>query len=87
MGKPVYKPGIDMGEIDAMSRIMEDDETEESPRVLALCPGLSPDKQLHIQGSAEEELFALCDLTIQRDHERDHHKAYIRLHSIIARIV
>ena len=86
MGKPVYKPGIDMGEIDAMSR-MEDDETEDSPRVRALCPGLTPDKQHHIQGSAEEELFALCDPTTQRDHERDHHKAYIRLHSIIAQIV
>ena len=76
-----------MGEIDAMSR-MEDHETEESERVRALCPGLTPEKQIHIlKGDAEEELFLLCDPTTQRDHERDHHTAYVALHNIIARII
>ena len=63
MAAPVYKPGIDMGEIDAMSR-MKDDETEESPRIRTLCPGLTPDKQILITG-AVEELYVLCDPTTQ----------------------
>ena len=86
MGAPVYKPGIDMGEIDAMSR-MRDDETEESTRVRELCPGLTPDKQILLNGGAVEDLFVLCDPTTQRVHESDHHKAYMTLHSIIARII
>lgn len=85
MGAPVYKPGIDVGEIDAMSR-MEDDETEESPRIRTLCPGLTPDKQILITG-AVEELFVLCDPTTQRVHDKDHHKAYVMLHNIITRIL
>lgn len=85
MGAPVYKPGIDMGEIDAMSR-MKDDETEESPRIRTLCPGLTPDKQILIAG-AVEELFVLCDPTTQRVHDKDHHKAYVMLHNIITRIL
>jgi hypothetical protein len=32
MDPPIYLPGIDMGEIDAMSR-MRDDETEASARI------------------------------------------------------
>ena len=85
MGKPVYKPGIDMGEIDAMSR-MEDNETEDSPRIRALCPNLTPSTQIHIRGGAVEKLFQLCDPSIQRNHDSDHHKAYTMLHSIIAQI-
>ncbi len=85
MGAPVYKPGIDMGEIDAMSR-MKDEETEESPRIRTLCPGLTPDKQIRMEG-AVEELFVLCDPTTQRVHDRDHHKAYVLLHNIITRIL
>ena len=48
-----------MGEIDAMSR-MRDDETEESLRVRELCPGLTPDKHILFNGGAVEELFVLC---------------------------
>ena len=36
MGPPIYRPGIDMSEIDTMSR-MRDDETEESARIKTLC--------------------------------------------------
>ena len=49
-----------MGEIDAMSR-MRDDETEESARIKALCPGLTPTTQLHIATPTVDELFRLCD--------------------------
>jgi hypothetical protein len=36
LGAPIYLPGIDMGEIDALSR-MRDDETEASARIKELC--------------------------------------------------
>ena len=72
MGPPIYRPGIDMGEIDAMSR-MRDDETEESARIKALCPGLTPATQLHIATPTVDELFWLCDPARTLDHERDHH--------------
>ena len=50
-----------MGEIDAMSR-MRDDETEESARIKALCPGLAAYTHIHLASPAiEDELFRLCD--------------------------
>ena len=52
--------GIDMGKIDAMSR-MRDDETEESAKIKALCPGLTAHTQVHLTSPAIDELFRLCD--------------------------
>ena len=82
MGPPIYRPEIDMGEIDAMSR-MRDDETEESARIKALCPGLTPTTQLHIATPTVDELFRLCDPARMLDHERDHHIAYMHLHALL----
>jgi hypothetical protein len=59
MGPPIYRPAIDMGEIDAMSR-MRDDETETSARIKALCPGgLTAHTQIHLTSPALDELFQL----------------------------
>jgi hypothetical protein len=85
MGPPIYLPGIDMGEIDAMSR-MRDDETETSARVRALCPGLTAHTQMHLTSPALDELFQLCNPANTLTHERDHHIAYMQLHAIIIRL-
>jgi hypothetical protein len=85
MGKPIYRPGINMGEIDAMSR-MQDDETEESPRIRALCPGLTPNTQIHMNGEAIDELFMLCDPAIVLANKNDHHTTYIKLQALLARL-
>jgi hypothetical protein len=85
MGKPIHRPGIDMGEIDAMSR-MQDDETVETPRIKALCPGLTYGKQVNLTSAAIDELFGLCDPAKELTHERDHHIAYMQLHALIARL-
>ena len=61
MGPPIYRPGVDMGEIDAMSRI-RDDETETSARIKALCPGLTAHTQIHLTSPALDELFQLCNV-------------------------
>jgi hypothetical protein len=85
MGPPIYRPRIDMGEIDAMSR-MRDDETEESARIKALCPGLTAHTQVHLTSPAIDELFQLCDPAKTLTHERDHHTAYMQLHAILMRL-
>lgn len=85
MGRPIHRPGINMGEIDAMSR-MRDDETEETPRIKALCPGLTTDTQINMNCTVVDELFMLCDPAIILTHETDHHIAYMRLHAILARL-
>jgi hypothetical protein len=85
MGKPIYRPGIDMGEIDSMSR-MRDDETESSPRIKALCPGLTTNTQINMTCEAIDELFMLCDPATIRAHESDHHIAYMQLHALLERL-
>ena len=84
MGPPIYRPGIDMGEIDALSR-MRDDETKDSARIKASCPGLTPVTQIHIASPAVDELFRLCDPARMLDHECDHHIAYMQLHALLIR--
>ena len=76
MGPPIYRPEIDMGEIDAMSR-MRDDETEASAKIKALYPGLTAYTQMHLASPALDELFQLCNPANTLTHERDHHIAYI----------
>ncbi len=83
MGPPIYLPGVDMGEIDAMSR-MRDDETETSARIKALCPGLTT--QMHLTSPALDELFQLCNPANTLTHERDHHIANMQLHAILMRL-
>ena len=85
MGPPVYFPEIDMGEIDAMSR-MRDDETETSARIKALCPGLTAHTQIHLTSPALDELFQLFNPANTLTHERDHHTAYMQLHAILMRL-
>ena len=86
MGAPICHPGIDIGEIDAMSR-MRDDETEASARIKELCPSLTTQKQIHITCPAIDELFRLCDKAKTLAHERDHHIAYMHLHELLARLL
>ena len=75
-----------MGEIDAMSR-MRDDETEDSARKKALCPGLSPATQIHIAIlPAVDKLFRLCDPARTLEHESDHHISYLQLHALLTRM-
>jgi hypothetical protein len=85
MGAPIYRPGIEMGEIDAMSR-MRDDETETSARIKELCPSLTTRTQISMTCPAIDELFRLCDPAKTLAHERDHHIAFMHLHELLARL-
>ena len=86
MGAPICHPGIDIGEIDAMSR-MRDDETEASARIKELCPSLTTQTQIHMTCPAIDDLFRLCDPAKTLAHERDHHIAYMHhLCELLARL-
>jgi hypothetical protein len=86
MGAPIYRPGIDMGKIDAMSR-MRDNETEASARIREFCPSLATQTEIHRTSPAIDELFRLCDPAKTLAHECDHHIAYMHLHELLARLL
>jgi hypothetical protein len=84
IGPPIYRPGIDMGKIDAKGR-MRDDETENSARIKALCPGLVSQNQI-LASPTIDELFRLYDPAKMLAHERDHHIAYMQLYALLMRL-
>ena len=86
MEDPNHLPGVEMGEIDAMSR-MADDETIESGRIRQVCPTLTPVLQIQMDSPILMELFQICDPSIQLVHEIDHHKAFEKVYEIIKSIV
>ena len=87
MEDPDHLPGVEMGEIDAMSR-MADDETIESERIRRVCPTLTAVLQIQIMDSPNlMELFQLCDPSIQLVHEINHHNAFERVYEIVKSIV
>ena len=74
IGPPtIYRPGIDMGKIDAKGR-MRDDETEDSARIKALYPGLVSQNQILVSPTIDE-LFRLTIL-----QKRSHMNATTILH-------
>ena len=78
MEDPDHLPGVEMGEIDAMSR-MADDETLESDRIRQVCPILTPVLQIQMGIPSIIELFQLCDPSIQLVHEINHHNAFEKI--------
>ncbi len=73
-----------MGKIDAKGR-MRDDETENSARIKALCPGLVSQNQI-LASPTIDELFRLYDPAKMLAHERDHHIAYMQLYALLMRL-
>jgi hypothetical protein len=86
MEDPDHLPGVEMGEIDAMSR-MADDETIYSQRIRNVCPSLTPDLQIQMNSSILLELFQLCDPSKQMDHESNHHDAFERVYEIVKNLL
>jgi len=84
--EPDYLPGIEMGEIDAMSR-MRDGETLDSDRIRKVCPSLERSLELKMDTPLVQELFKLCDPSIQLDHESSHHAAFERVYTLVKKIL
>ena len=82
MSDPVHKPGAQMGDIDAMSRI-PDGQHPISAASQAMCPSLHPhcwwsiDELPHLQ-----TLFRLLDPSIVHTNTSDYHIAYTDVHHI-----
>ena len=75
-----HKAGIHMGDIDTMSRIM-DDENPIKPPASTRCPSLKPDKYWHCQDIPEmKTLFQLLDPSTIRTHNAYHHTAYLQVY-------
>jgi len=86
MEDPDHLPGVEMGEIDAMSR-MADDETIESDRIRQVCPTLTQVLQIQMGIPSIMELFQLCDPSIQLVHEIHHHNAFEKVYEIVRSLV
>ena len=74
-------PGIEMGEIDAMSR-MRDGETLDSDRILKVCPSLEHSLKLRMDTLLVLVLFSLCDPSIQLDRESNHYNKEFSVMSV-----
>ena len=86
MDDPDHLPGVEMGEIDSMSR-MADGETLASARIKSVCPSLTLDLQIHMEDPVTMELFKLCDPSRQFIHEHSHHSAFERVYAIVHQLV
>ena len=87
LAEPLHKPGIQMGDIDTMSRI-PDGQHPTSGASQQMCPTLLPqcwwdlDKLPHLH-----TLFRMIDPTIVRETTHDYHAAYNDVHLIISAIL
>jgi len=84
---PTHKAGADMGDIDTMSRIM-DDETPTSTAVRQRCQTLHPEYYWPCQHLLElDTLFRILDPAITRSHNADHHSAYMYVHTSVTNLL
>ena len=76
MADPKHKPGLQMGDIDTMSRI-PDGQHPTSPASQAACPTLTPECWWNIDELPElQTLFQLIDPSVIRITTHDYHTAY-----------
>jgi len=81
-----HLPGVEMGEIDLMSR-MEDGETLTSERIRRACPSLLPSQMLDMDTPPMNALFAVCDPSIQLVHQTDHHAAFVKIYALVQELI
>lgn len=76
-----YLPGVQMGEIDAMSR------REIHKDIQSVCPSLIPAKSIDLQLPVIQTLFRACDPAAVHTEPRDFHRTFLYIHSILAHIL
>jgi hypothetical protein len=81
-----HLPGVEMGEIDLMSRL-EDGETLTSERIRRACPSLLPSQMLDMDTPPINALFAVCDPSIQMVHQADHHAAFVKIYALVQELI
>jgi hypothetical protein len=83
MAPPEHRPGLNMGDIDTMSRIL-DHEQPTDPIVLQRCPTLHANTMYTLPPAELHHLLALLDPSIMRNHNTDHHNAFVTVHNAVA---
>ena len=86
MAPPEHRPGLDMGDIDTMSRIL-DHERPTDPNVLQRCPTLHAHTMYTLPHAELHTLLVLLDPSIGRDHNTDHHIAFVTVHKAVAALI
>ena len=86
MAPPVHKPGIEMGDIDTMSRLAAH-ENPTMPIVTKRCPTLTPATMLNLPHDPLRKLLLLLDPHLTHPSTNDHHAAFIQVHHALNELI
>ena len=86
MVPPVHKPGIKMGDIDAMSRLAAH-ENPIAKEIQQRCPILIPTTMLTLPQAPMRKLFLLLDPHLTHPSTHDHHGAFIQAHRALNELI
>jgi hypothetical protein len=82
MVPPTHKPGIQMGDIDRMSRLAAYEHATDLA-VQSRCPTLKTDTMLALPHDKLNALFLLLDPHHTGASNADHHDAFVKVHSAL----
>ena len=86
MAPPVHKPGIEMGDIDTMSRLA----AHETPTMMSVqqrCPTLTPTTMISLPHEPLRKLLLLLDPHLTHPSTHDHHDAFIQVHRALNELI
>ena len=86
MVPPEHKPGIEMGDIDRMSRLGVH-ETPTDPAVQQRCPTLTPQTMIQLPAGKLRQLFLLLDPHLSRPSTAEHHAAFVQVHTALNELI
>ena len=86
MAPPVHKPGIEMGDIDTMSRLAAHD-IPAMTIVKQRCPTLTPTTMLSLPHEPLRKLLLLLDPHLTHPSTSDHHDAFIQVHRALNELI
>ena len=86
MAPPVHKPGIEMGDIDTMSRLAAP-EKPSMPIVQKRCPTLTPTTMLSLPHEPLRKLLLLFDPQLTHPSMNDPHAAFIQVHRALNELI
>ena len=83
---PVHKPGIEMGDIDTMSRLVAHDNLT-AEKIRQRCPTLTPATMLTLPQEQLRKLFLLLDPHLTHQSTHDNHDAFIQVHRALNELI
>ena len=87
MAPPVHKPGIEMGDIDTMSRLAAHDIPAMTIVIKQRCPTLTPTTMLSLPHEPLRKLLLLLDPHLTHPSTSDHHDAFIQVHRALNELI